>query len=1227
MADSDSDDLSSATAAQTGPLQSAVAAQTGGISVCPQLHGCRVEGSVNVSVNVSTAADDTRTIQISNTKALDASTDTCIKTVSEKLKSDLRETFESVLEGIAKKGAPTLLNKIYTELYIIEGEGEGVNHEHEDWSINCGWKPQISEDISINLNDIFKPLPGDNSEKKKKDVRVVLTKGIAGIGKTVSVHKFILDWAEGKANQDVDLVIVLPFRDLNAIVEEECSLQELLEEFCPALRAVKDPKLYDSCKIVFILDGLDESKLPLNFHKNRKVSDVTKKCRVDVLITNLIQAHRLLRSAHVWITSRPAAIHKVSECVTPHRMTEVQGFSDPQKEEYFRKKITDETVSNTIVSHIKKTRSLFIMCYIPVFCWISATVLSMPDILNSLSEKIPTTLSAMYTRFLVYQTQMKNEKYHGLDTTMPLSETDLNVILKLAKLAFEHLLKGSLVFSARNLKDYGIDITDVSVQSGLFTQVVKEEDPVIREKWFSFVHLTIQEYLAALHAFHLFASEGSNPFPEDPRGPRPTFHFREYDDVYSDEESYDPIPRASQQFESLHDLHKAAIDKALKSETGHLDLFLRFLLGLSTDDSFWKHFQLQITRNPGHIKQTTQYIKDKLREKDERQLPSPERSINLFHCLTELKDSSLVDEIQRFMTSKNLSTQKISAAQCSALAYMLMTADDVIDEFNLSKYNTSREGRERLLPVVARCNRAKLGDCGLTNKCCNIIAQVLQSRDTHLTELDISHNFLTDLSALAEGLQSPYQKLDWLDLSFVNLERCWQNLIEAILLRTETQPSTLKLSGCGLKENACDILAKAMEAPGAKLKRLDVSYNYLTDAGVEKILQALAKKKCALESLRLCACAITEKSCAALAQVLQLSSLQDLDLSQNRLRDKGVNLLCSGLMTPLCQLQTLGLKDCNLYTSSCAALAPVLWSYSELKELDLTDNDLRISGLRLLSVGLRNSNCHLQILRLSGCQVTERGCALLASALLRNPDHLEELDLSYNHPGDRGKKQLSDRLEDPHCHLKKLNFEHVGEEHMQWGLEKYAVNLTLNWSDGVTMSEDMKKATKYMDMYCDFLSDSDQDEEMIKEERKDKVEVKCVQQLSGGRFYWEVDWTGWVSIKVKHKGASSDIRRVWTFTTDDHLLVCNCEQYAAVRVAYGKMNWVSVINKPDPDPKRIGVYLDWPAGLLTFYSVSAREKKVLHSFCTTFSTSVTPAFGLTSPYINEEPASITLRKI
>ncbi|XP_064176341.1 protein NLRC3-like [Anguilla rostrata] len=472
--------------------------------------------------------------------------DESIKRAQQALKTHLKRKFECIFEGLAKQDHPTLLNEIYTELYIAEGGSVGVNNEHEVRQIETASKRQTTQETAILCNDIFKPLPG-----QKKTIRTVLTKGIAGIGKTVSVQKFILDWAEGKANQDIDFIFTLPFRDLNLKKEKAFSLMQLLQHYFPQLKEIKSIE-GDEVKVVFIFDGLDECRLPLDFQSNEICCDITESSSVDVLLTNLITGN-LLPTALLWITSRPAAANQIPpECV--HQVTEVRGFNDPQKEEYFRKRIRDQNQASRIISHIKSSRSLYIMCHIPVFCWISATVLEtmLGKVFN---RKMPKTLTEMYTHFLLIQTNVKNEKYYDTGETNP-KMSDTEIILKLGQLAFRQLEKGNLIFYEEDLRESAIDVSEASVYSGVCTEVFKEECGLYQEKVYCFVHLSIQEYLAALFVFHSCVNENRN--------------------VLRAEESKPHSDRVQ-----LSELHRSAVDQALESKNGHLDLFLRFLLGLS----------------------------------------------------------------------------------------------------------------------------------------------------------------------------------------------------------------------------------------------------------------------------------------------------------------------------------------------------------------------------------------------------------------------------------------------------------------------------------------------------------------------------------------------------------------------------------------------------------------------------------------------------------------------
>ncbi|CAJ1085760.1 NLR family CARD domain-containing protein 3-like [Xyrichtys novacula] len=864
-------------------------------------------------------------------------------------KEEMKGKFASISEG---NGDPkSSLNSKYTTLLISIKENEGLHEEHVFRHIKQKFKPG-SPTKKVDLCDSFKPLPGHQNK-----IRMVLTKGVAGIGKSFSVQKFILDWAEGKENQDFSYVFCIAFRELNLISDDK-SLLQLLTKFHPAFGEQENSENYVKTRVIVILDGLDESRLQLDF-EGKPVKSVTEVTSVASLLANLIKGN-LLPDAKLWITSRPAAAYQIpAEYVD--MVTEIRGFSDSQKEEYFRRRFRDDSsLADRIVSHIRSSQSLDIMCQIPIFCWISAVLFE--EIFGEDKAEIPQTLTEMMAHYLLAQTIRSSRKY-SKSSEEQLLKKHKEFLLKLGKLAFIQLQKNNIIFYDEDLEDCGIDVKEATIYSGFCSGVLREEQ-AFSQKVFFFVHLTIQEFFAALFVYDCFSNQKTEELS----------NFLDLKD-----ESY-----------SLLELLKLTVEKVLEDKNSHLDFFMQFLLGLMVESN--RRVLQGLLTSPDQGQDTDKKILTHLKAIRRKTL-SPDRSIILFQTMVEMKDHKVKDEIQEFLRLPERSKTELTSLQCSALAYMLQVSENDLEVLDLKSFNTTDEGRRRLIPAVRVSRKAILADC-------------------KVTEDWVEH--------LASGLKFPYLPL------------------------------------------------------------------------------------------------------------------RDLDLSNNDLKDSGVKLLCDGLSSQSCRLKTL---------------------------------------------------------RLSGCLVTEEGCASLVSALKSNPSHLIELDLSYNNPGESGKKLLSELKGDAQYKLDILSTDHDGDHRMKPGFKKYACMLTFDQDTAqkiLTFTDENRKVS-WVEEEQQFPKDG---------ERFGTCQRLLCQQGLNERSYFEIEMLETFAVGLTYKTTDKKGDAHCKLGQDDRSWCLNCSDDGCYAL-YDNQRFNVAARRSRSS--RVAVYLDWVAGTLSFYKVSSDSRTRLHTFKTTFS--------------------------
>ncbi|XP_038656808.1 NACHT, LRR and PYD domains-containing protein 3-like isoform X2 [Scyliorhinus canicula] len=842
-----------------------------------------------------------------------------LKDVQRKHKETLRVQTETLTVNtilIKEKVRISQLVDRYAELTIISTVRDRtlVEHEllargrdHEEWR-----KKHLRRELEkIRTDQLF---PSSFSQRHSSFHKIrrffrqtrsgssAAVSGVPGIGKTTMVQKIVYDWATGKIYPHFQFVFSFKFRDLNTV---NCgiNLRNLILDQYPYLRNVLAKLWKNPEGLLFIFDGLDEFKDRIDLADNRRntepqsmCTDPECWCEVSDIVYSLIQ-HKLLPGCSVLVTSRPTALHLLEKAEISVR-AEILGFVDDERKEYFNKFFDDQTVAAAVFKHVEENEILYTMCYNPSYCWILG--LSLGPFFTQRDRKqhqVPKTITQLYSYYI----------YNILKNHSPEIENPRDVLLKLGEMAFTGVSEKKIVF--RNGDLIKSNLQPSQFLSGFLMELL-ERDVSVQSVVYTFPHLTIQEFVAALALF----------LTPDPGN-----------------------------------IGKLLSEAHIKGD-GRFEIFLRFVAGLSSPQAAQP---LEEFLGP-FLHQTTCRVIDWVKEKVKGQITNTGSEtcksdlMNTFHYLFESQNKALAQATVGSVETVACSELRLTPIDCVVLSHVIGLCDTV-KHLDLFACFIQCEGLQWLAPVLHKCQKLRLilnnlGDSGV-----KLLSAALRNPDCKMQKLKLGNNALTD------------------------------DCIEDLALT--------------LRENQ-------------SLKNLDLGHNKLGDSGVKLLSTTLKNPDCKIRKLSLCANALTSSCAEDLASALSTNqSLTSLDLGYNKLEFSGVKLLSVALMNPDCKIQKLGLAH-NAITDSCVAdLTSALSTNRSLTALILGHNELGDSGVKLLSVALRNLDCKIQELHLGKNGLTDSCIEDLTSALSTSHS-LMFLNLQSNSLTDQSVPALCRFIED-----------------------------------------------------------------------------------------------------------------------------------------------------------------------------------------------------------------------
>ncbi|XP_070617099.1 NLR family CARD domain-containing protein 3 isoform X3 [Erythrolamprus reginae] len=893
-----------------------------------------------------------------------------------------------------------------SDLLLVEGLSDLQQKQHDFIQIETtNGLRNISKKIP--LEKLFLPL-----SKLSRPPRVSVTIGVAGIGKSTLVKFFVHAWAKREISRKFTFVLPLTFRELNAY--EKLSAEKLVRLAAPHLM---DPNLLPtrSARTLLILDGLDEFKTLLDFSNATVCTDPQKEIQVDNLITNVLRGH-LLPKMTIWITSRPTATSQIPGGLVD-RLTEIQGFGDTEIKNYLAHMFSEnQSLADSVMRHLKANRSLYALCTMPAFCCICGS--SMGYFLSSADRPaetlaVPKTLSEIYSYYfkilLCGDWQGKQKEVLRIE---PMVNNGKKMINGLGRLAFYSLIKRKYMFFEQDMKAYGVDLA--SLQFALSSRILlKEETPFSSLYYFS--HLTFQEYLAATYYYSVAKRALFDLFVESGMS-WPKLGFVNH--------------------------VKNAIQRSLQSEDGHLDIFIRFLVGLlsSPVNKVLSDWFLVRDEHHGYQSHVVGLFQNFLAVD---QVVSC-RTVNLMRCLHELHHTEVAANVEEAMKTENLAGT-LTPMNCSALAYVLQTSEVCVEEANLSNCLTYHN-LQSLLSQLLYCHSLRL-DCNqLKDNAMDLLSSVLSGKDCQIQRISLAENQIgtKGAKALAKSLMVNRSLLA-LDLRG---NAIGPNGAKALAdsLKNNQRLLSLNLQSNQIKDKGAAGLAEVLTS-NQTLMTLHLQKNEVGPQGSKQLAEAL-KRNWGLKDLILSGNCVGDLGAGALAKGLKLNhTLLTLDLQSNSISDTGVTALTHALC---CNqgLTSLNLRENSVSQDGAQAIANALRANSTLKNLDLAANLLYDEGIHAIAQALKENQAltslHLQwnfiqakaakalnlalqcnksltILDLQVAAIGVSGATALAEALVVNKK-LAVLDLRGNSIGLMGAKAMAHSLK-VNSTLRRLNLQ------------------------------------------------------------------------------------------------------------------------------------------------------------------------------------------------------------